>query len=89
LPGVSGCLECDSHADTTCAGKNCVVLKFTNQVIDVYGFHNSLGALKAIPITSVAMLATDSRGKEIILVIHEALYFGDLMNHTLLSVNQV
>ena len=89
MPGVSGRLECDSHADTTCAGKNCVVLKFTNHVIDVYGFHDSLGALKSIPIASVATLAIDSKGKEVILVIHEALYFGDRMNHTLLSVNQL
>ena len=64
-------------------------MNFTNQVIDVYGFHDSLGALKAVPIASVATLAVDSEGREVILVIHEALYFGDRMNHTLLSVNQV
>jgi len=88
LPGVNGRIECDSHADTSCAGKNCVVLSYTNQVIDVFGFHDSLGALKAIPIASVATLATDTNGNEVILVIHEALYFGDKMQHTLLSVNQ-
>ena len=81
-------MECDSHADTTCAGRNCVVLSYTNQVIDVFGFHDSLGALKSVPIASVATLATDSKGKEVILVLHEALYFGDKMQHTLLSVNQ-
>ena len=88
-PGIYGRLECDSHADTTCAGKNCVVLEYTNNVVDVFGFHQSLGALKAIPIATVATLAHDSNGTEVILVMHEALYFGEKMRHTLLSVNQV
>ena len=88
MPGVHGRLECDSHADTTCAGKNCVVLSYTNHVIDVYGFHESLGTMPSVPIATVATVAIDSKGNEVVLVIHEALFFGDMMNHSLLCVNQ-
>ena len=66
-----------------------MVLSFTNHVIDVYGFHPTLGNLPSIPIATVAMVAMDSMGNEVVLVIHEALYFGELMHHSLLSVNQV
>ena len=37
----------------------------------------------------VVTVVVDSMGKEVVLVIHEALFFGDLMHHSLLSVNQV
>ena len=43
----------------------------------MFGFHDSLGALKSVPIASVATLATDAKGNEVILVLHEALYFGE------------
>ena len=64
LPGTNGRLEPDSHADTCCAGSNCVVLEFTNYVIDVYPYHKDLGKMKSVPIALVATLATDSNGKE-------------------------
>jgi len=81
-------VECDNHANTTCAGSNCVVLAYTNHVVDVFGFHDSLGTMKAVPIATVATVATECNGNDVILVLHEALYFGDKMHHTLLSVNQ-
>ena len=71
-PGAYGNLECDSHADTCCAGRNCVVLEYTNQIIDVYGFHRDLGAMKSVPIASVATVATDVNGHDVLLIIHEA-----------------
>ena len=88
-PGVYGNLECDSHADTCCAGRNCVVLEYTNQIIDVFGFHRDLGSMKSVPIASVATVATNVDGQDIILIIHEALWFGDALKHSLISINQV
>ena len=64
-----------------------MVLSYSNHVIDVFGFHPSLGT--STPIAMVATVAVDSMGQEIVLVIHKALYFGDLMHHSLPSVNQV
>ena len=66
-----------------------MVLSYSNHVIDVFGFHPSLGTLPSIPIATVATVAVDSMGQEVVLVIHEALFFGDFMQHSLLSVNQV
>ena len=88
-PGTVGRVETDGHADTTCAGCNCVVLEFTNHVIDVFPFCDKLGPMKSVPIASVATLATDAHGEEVIFVIHESLWFGHQMEHTLLSSNQV
>ena len=79
--------ESFSHANTTCAGKNCVVLSYSNHVIDAFGFYLSLGT--SISIATVATVAVDLMGQEIVLVIHAALYFGDLIHHSLPSVNQV
>ena len=76
-------------ADTCCASRNCVVLSFTNQVIDAYAFCQELGPMKSVPIALVVTLATDKDGREVILVINEALWFGQQMDHTLISSNQV
>ena len=79
----------DSHADTCCAGGNCVVLEFTNSVVDVHPYHKDLGMMKSVPIATVATLVTDAAGQQCILVINEALWFGPTMKHSLISTNQV
>ena len=58
-------------------------------MIDVFPFIDKLGPMKSVPTTSVAMLATDDHGEEAIFVIHESLWFGHQMEHTLLSLNQL
>ena len=73
--------------NTICASKSCVVLSYSNHVIDAFGFYLSLGT--SISIATVATVAVDLMGQEIVLVIHAASYFGDLMHHSLPSVNQV
>ena len=85
-PGTVDRVETDSHADTTCAGSNCVVLKFTNHVIDVFPVCDKLGPMKLVPIASVATLATDVNGEEVIFIIHESLWFGHQMEHTLIII---
>ena len=86
LPGTTGRVESDSHADMCCAGRNCVDLSFTNHVIDVYAFCQELGPMKLVPIALAATLATDKNGVEVRLII---ILFGQQMDHTLLSSNQV
>ena len=89
MPGSSGRLETDSHADTCCAGSNCVVLEFTNSVVDVFPYHKDLGKMASVPIATVATLVTDKEGQQCIFVINEALWFGPTMKNSLISTNQV
>lgn len=89
MPDTTGRVESKSHANTLCACRNCIVLEFTNHGIYVYPFCDKLSLMKLVPIALVATPASDINGEEVILVIHVALCFGQRMDHTLLSSNQV
>lgn len=89
--GSEGRMELDTHADTCVAGNNTVVLDLTGKVVSVSPFCESeFKALEDIPVATVAT-AYDcpTTGKTYVLVINEALYFGDKMKHTLLCPNQL
>jgi hypothetical protein len=82
--------ECDSHADTCCAGRNWIVIDLSDMECNVKGFSNELGMLSKIPIASVGTLwVNPENGCSYILVIHEALYFGDDLDHSLINPNQI
>jgi hypothetical protein len=82
--------ELDSHADSCVAGANTVPLWYTNTKVSVSPFIGEYSPLENIPIATVAT-AWDSPedGSTIILIINEALYFGNRMNHSLLCPNQL
>jgi len=82
--------ELDSHADTCVAGANTVPLWYTDVKVSVSPFIGEYSPLEDVPIASVAT-AWDcpSDGSTILLVINEALYFGDRMDHSLLCPNQL
>jgi hypothetical protein len=82
--------ELDSHADTCVAGANAVPLWYTDAKVSTSTFIGEYMPLENIPIATVAT-AWDSPmdGSTIILVINEALYFGDRMDHSLLCPNQL
>lgn len=85
-----GRCELDSHADTIVAGNNCVVLELTGKTVSVTPFSEEYSAIKDVPVASVATAYDDPKtGQVYILVFHEALYFGERMNHTLLCPNQL
>eukprot|EP00956_Cyclotella_meneghiniana_P037688 scaffold143025_cov53-Cyclotella_meneghiniana.AAC.1 len=75
--------ELDTRADTICAGKNFRVLSLTGQTCDVSGFHQSFDAIHDIPVAQVATAMTLENGETVILIINEALYFGNQMDHSL------
>ena len=77
----------DSHADTTVAGKNCAIIKYTGQSCDVAPFSEKYTPMKDIPIVSAATGFMSENGRNYILVFHEALYMPD-MRHTLINTNQ-
>ncbi len=86
-----GRVELDTHADTCVAGSNTVVLELTGKVVSVSPFCDSqYQSIEDVPVATVAT-AYDCpvTGKVHILVINEALYFGEKMKNTLLCPNQL
>jgi hypothetical protein len=82
--------ECDTNADTCCLGKNFVVLAPTYRTADVYAYDTSIQPIENVPIVSGATAYDDPiTGNTYILVFHEALYYGDKLDHTLINPNQV
>ena len=88
--GKEACCELDTRADTCCAGMNCRPTFFTGQQCDVQGFHDDFTPVQDVPIATVATAWSDPfTGQGYILIIHEALFFGNKMNHSLLNPNQL
>eukprot|EP00536_Pseudo-nitzschia_multiseries_P018880 jgi/Psemu1/57794/gm1.57794_g len=87
-----GYCELDSHADTTAAGSNMVLLN-PDQItthVDVAPFSEEYKPIKKIPIGSCAMAWTNpTSGQVYIIVFHQALYFGDKLKNSLICPNQV
>ena len=82
--------ELDSRADTICAGLNCRLIHYTGQECTVNGFHNKLGAMEKIPIATVATAWSDEHtGQGFILIMHEVLFFGNNLDHSLINPNQI
>ena len=82
--------ELDSHADTCVAGSNTAVLLYTGEKVSVSPFIGEYQPLPDIPIATVAT-AWDNpvNGDTILLIVNEALYFGDRLKHSLLCPNQL
>jgi len=87
---VTNRTELDSHADTCVARANTVPLWYTDCAVSVSPFIGEYQPLSDVPIASVAT-AWDhpETGETYILVLNEALYFGDRMNHSLICPNQL
>ena len=82
--------ELDTHADTCVAGSNCILLSRCDRTVSVYAFSQDYAPQQNIPIGTVATVWVHPRtGVAYLLVIHEALFFGDRMAHTLLNPNQL
>jgi hypothetical protein len=80
----------DSHADTSCAGSNATVLELTREKVTVYSFSENLPAVKEVPIAPVLTIwESPDTGEVWGLIIHEALYFGDRLQGSLLCPNQL
>ena len=83
-------MEMDSHADTVVLGQNCTILSYTGRECDVSPYTDSYEAIKGVPIVSGATAWTSQvDGQTYILVFHEALWMGDVLEHSLLNPNQL
>lgn len=82
--------ELDTHADTICAGQNCRLIHYTGQECTVSGFHHQLGTMEKIPIATMATAWSDEHtGQGFILIMHETLFFGNDLDHSLINPNQI
>jgi Reverse transcriptase (RNA-dependent DNA polymerase) len=78
----------DSHADTCVAGPNTILIAEDGRVVNVFSY--SRDKTSNVPIATVATLWESPDGEKLILIIHEALYFGErLKTSTLLTPNQL
>ena len=80
--------EMDSHADTTVAGKNCVVLHYTGTCCTVEAYDDAIGSKEGVPIVQAATGYTAADGSNYILILNQALYMPE-MRHTLINPNQM
>ncbi len=83
--------ELDSHADTCALGCNYLPLSFTGRVCDKSPYNSSAyQPERDIPIVTAATAYTcQDTGQTYILVINEALWFGDRLAHSLINPNQL
>ena len=82
--------ELDSHADSIVAGSNCCVMHYTNRECDVSPYRDDYAPITNVPIVQAAT-AYQSKytGLIYILILNEALWMGDSMQHTLINPNQL
>ena len=86
---MSATNELDSHADTTVAGSNMVMLEDTGGRASVTPFSKEYSPVPDIPIATCATTyICTSTGKPYLLVFGEALYFGGRMESSLICPNQ-
>ena len=84
------CTSLDLYADTCCGGSNMVALVLTGEKVNVFPFSEDLPAVQEVPITTILMIWESPKTGELwMLVIHEALYFGDRLKESLLCPNQL
>ena len=82
--------ELDSHADTTVAGSNCVILHYTGKECDVTPYRDDYQPVSNIPIVTAATAwQSSTTGQTYILIFNEALWMGESMDSTLINPNQL
>jgi len=83
--------EFDTHADTCALGQNFIPFSYTGRVCDVSPYNSDqYEPEKNVPIISGATAYTcQHSGQTYILIIHEGLWLGPKLSHSLLNPNQL
>jgi hypothetical protein len=82
--------ELDSHADTSVAGSNFILLEEPTRTVDVFGFSPELLLIKKVPIATAGTAWVDPKsGQSYLLILNECLFMGNTMKHSLLNPNQL
>jgi len=78
------------HADTCVAGANCIVLEESSQTVNVSAFSDLHALLTNILIVTAATAYDDEvTGTTYILILGQAIFFGDRMKNSLICPNQL
>lgn len=80
--------ELDSHADTTVAGRNCLLMNYTDRSCTVHAYNDDYDPLPDVPVVKAATGFTSRNGRNYILVLNEALWMPNL-DHSLINPNQL
>jgi hypothetical protein len=80
--------EADSNADTSVMGANFALLSLSRRTADVYAFDPSIPPT-SVPIATGATAYDHPDGYPILLIIHEALWYGEKLDHSLLNPNRI
>ena len=82
--------EMDTHADTCCAGANCILMEDTGNRVSVAAYNSSYQPMTGIPIATAGTVYDDpDTGTSFLLIFHQALWFGDTLEETLICPNQI
>ena len=88
LQVFEGRMEVDNHADTFVAGRNCLLMNYTERVCDVMPYSDDYEAKEGVPIVQVATGYTNMKGERFILIVNEALWLPSMEN-SLMNPNQL
>ena len=85
-----GRMEIDSHADTIVLGSNAIIIHYTSRECDVSPYADTYEPIRNVPIVTGATAVTSpSTGMTHILIFNEAIWMGDVLDHSLLNPNQL
>ena len=87
-PVYNGRVELDSHADTFVAGRNCILMHYTERVCDVMPYSDEYESKTSVPIVKAATGFTSLNGMRYILVFNEAIWMPNLQC-SLMNPNQL
>ena len=83
----TGRSELDSHADTMVAGRNCVIINYTDRTCTVSPYNeDEYKPVTGVPIVQAATGYTSKSGRNYILILNEALSMPSL-DHSLWNPN--
>ena len=87
---VNSKIEMDSHADTIVCGSNCCIMDFTGKECEVSPYTEAYDTIKGVPIVQAATAYDNTdTGETSILIFNQAIWMGDVMDHTLVNPNQL
>jgi hypothetical protein len=75
---IHGTWDSDSYANTCIAGPNCIVMEYTDQVMNASAYSDQLDVQQNVPIVTAAIAYDDPHtGTTYILVLGQAIYIRD------------
>lgn len=82
--------ETNDNVDTCCLNTNFVVSSYTGQTADIYPYNKSYAPLMNVPVvTGTTAYDNKESGATYILLFHKSLYYGTMLNCSLINPNQI